>query len=177
MTHGRAGRFVSELRQHNYEQSVKALQKSLGHARLDDPEEVPKVKTRQPEVWLKSWDGSHMRLDWDAVDEHQVDLAELTIMVTLLDGRAYVGSIEVQHPGSIIIRLWGGRATRIGFRSIRRMNLLDRHTHAEERLVRCRQACGEPAATFSEAGSGAASNKPTAFGKPRPNELSNPPTT
>lgn len=87
-------------------------------------------------------------VDLFGIGEHAVDVSELTICIVLQDGRAYVGTIEHQHRGGIILHLLGGRSVRIGFRSIRRASLLGSHTFEERRIVCRRQACGLPAAVF-----------------------------
>ena len=148
MTARRASRFALESPEPSYEESVRWLRSKLGHASTTLPDE-PAKPCRPPEQWLRSVDGSHMRVDLLAEGEAEIDASELTVAITLHDGRCFVGCIELQHSSSIIVRLWGGSAIRISHRSIRRAFLLPSHTAAEVRVVCCRQRCHEPAATFT----------------------------
>ena len=141
---GRHGRFC-DAPEMGYEESVRWLRSKLGHVL---PGDEPAPKARPPERWLRQLDGSHLGVDLFGIGEHAVDVSELTICIVLQDGRAYVGTIEHQHRGGIILHLLGGRSVRIGFRSIRRASLLGSHTFEERRIVCRRQACGLPAAVF-----------------------------
>src|SRR5664280_759386 len=158
----RARKFALELPESSYADSVLWLQQKLGHASLTLTDDEPVKLPRPPEVWLKAWDGSHMRVDLRGIGEEAIDVAELTVAIELKSGEVYVGQVIAQHPTEVILHRIGFRDLRIPMRLIRRAFLLGTHTFAEERAVRCRQRCGQPAAVF---------------GNPRPNELSNPPTT
>ncbi len=135
----RSGKFASELPELGYEAAVKSLQRAFAHSWGDPAPKPP----RPPAEWLKGWDGSHLKLTLD-----ETDLAELVIAFTLRSGDCYVGQVEQQYQGSIVVHLIGGRRLRIGYRAIRRASLLPTHSFEERRIVCRRQACGEPACTF-----------------------------